>query len=81
MAGNLVVKKVVGGKIHGVCAWTGRHLVSRIVAQSQNGGCARDSQGNWYGVIKDGRIGAELELAYERDVLPPEKRKLYNEAI
>jgi len=56
-------------------------LVSRIVAQSQNGGCARDSQGNWYGVIKDGRIGAELELAYERDVLPPEKRKLYKEAI
>jgi hypothetical protein len=56
-------------------------MVSRIVAQSENGGCVRDSEGNWYGVIKDGRIGVELELAYERDVLPPEKRKLYKEAI
>jgi hypothetical protein len=75
------VKKVIGGKIHGVCAMTGIHLVSHIVAQSENGGCVRDSEGNWYGVIKDGRIGVELELAYERDVLPPEKRKLYKEAI
>ena len=62
------VKKVVGGKIHGVCAVTGIHFVSRIVAQSENGGCVRDSEGNWYGVIKDGRIGLELEQAYERDV-------------
>jgi hypothetical protein len=44
-------------------------MVSRIVAQSENGGCVRDSEGNWYGVIKDGRIGLELEQAYERDVL------------
>jgi hypothetical protein len=63
------VKKVVGGKIHGVCAWTGVHLVSRIVAQSENGGYVRDSEGNWYGVIKVGRIGLELDQAYERDVL------------
>ena len=62
------VKKVSGGRIHGVCAWSGAHIVSRIVAQSENGGSVRDSEGNWYGVIKDGRIGLELEQAYERDV-------------
>jgi hypothetical protein len=69
------VKEVVGGRIHGVCAWTGAQRVSRIVAQSENGGCVRDSEGNWYGVIKDGRIGLELEEAYERDVLKRTKLK------
>jgi len=75
------VRKVVGGKINGVSAMSGRRFVTCIVAQSETGGCVRDSAGNWYGVISDGRIGVELELAYERDVLPPEKRKLYKEAI
>lgn len=69
LAGPCHVKKVVGGKIDGVCAMSGIHFTSRIVAQSENGGCVRDSDGNWYGVIKDGRIGLELEQAYERDVL------------
>jgi hypothetical protein len=62
------VKKVSGGKIHGVSAMSGTRIVSRIVAQSENGGCVRDSEGNWFGVISDGRIGLELERAYERDV-------------
>ena len=63
------VKKVVGGKIHGVSAISGTRFVSHIVAQIENGGCVRDSAGNLYGGIKDGRIGLELEQAYERDVL------------
>jgi hypothetical protein len=66
--GAFKVKKVVGGNIHGVCAMSGTRVVSYIVAQSENGGCVRDSAGNWYGVIMDGRIGLELEQAYERDV-------------
>jgi hypothetical protein len=65
---TLRIKKVTKGRIHGVCAWSGAHIVSRIVAQSENGGCVRDSAGNWFGVIRDGRIGLELEQAYERDV-------------
>jgi hypothetical protein len=75
------VRKVTKGRIHGVCAMSGVHFTSHIIAQTENGGCVRDSDGNWYGVIKDGRIRVELELAYERHVLPPEKRKLYKEAI
>jgi hypothetical protein len=74
----LKIKKVTNGTIHGVCSWTGIHFPSRIVAQNENGGCVRDSAGNWYGVIMDGRIGLELELAYERDVLKRKQKSTSN---